>query len=402
MTIAIIWQRFLPYHRARIRRTAIFLQRHGIKLIAIEVATQDTTYGFPPENPEDTPPIQYHCCFPDANYHKLSANQIHDAVFDTLCRLQPNIVFAPATPFPEGMAAIRYGTDRNKKSVMMDDSWELTDQRGLLVRSIKRLIHRNVDAAFIPAESHKTYFAKMGFSDDRLLFGVDVVDNNYYSHNADEASKKAADFRGALRLPDDYFLFVGRVMPKKGLDTLLRAYDIYRSSVNGRKWDLVIVGMGGNFEEMQRTYASRPDIHFPGAQFGNDLCYHYALARALIVPSLSDQWGLVINEGMACGLPVIASTGCGATATLVHDGDNGWTFKPGDVNELARCMIEAHGAGKERLASMGARSKEIIAGWSTTLFAESVFKALNIPRREPAGIISNILTRLWKGHVRTY
>jgi glycosyltransferase involved in cell wall biosynthesis len=368
----------------------------------MEVATQDTSYGFPPENPEDESPIQYHCCFPDLNYHSLKPAKIHDAVFDALCKLGPDIVFAPATPFPEGMAAIHYRTECNKKAVMMDDAWELTDRRGFLIRMVKRMIHRNVDAVCIPAESHAPHYLKFGFSENRILLGLDVVDNDYYAENAEYALKNEKDIRQTLRMPEDYFLFVGRVMPKKGLDTLLQAYKIYRASVKGKKWDLLIVGMGGNLEELKKAYETYNDIQFHGAQFGQDLCYHYALARALVVPSLSDQWGLVINEGMACGLPVIASRGCGATATLVHDGDNGWTFGPGDVGELARCMIGAHGAGHDKLTSRGNRSREIIADWSTERFAEAVFEAIQIPRRQPAGLIANIVTRIWKGHVRTY
>ena len=402
MTIAIIWQRFLPYHRARIRRAALFLYRRGIKLIAMEVATQDTTYGFPPESPEDAPPIQYHCCFPDINYHSLKASKIHGTVLNALREFGPDVVFAPATPFPEGMAAIHYRTEYNKKVVMMDDSWELTDQRGFLIKAVKRMIHSNVDAVFIPAQSHAPYFLKAGFPENRVVFGVDVVDNDYYSKNAEYALKNEKNIRQARGMPENYFLFVGRVMPKKGLETLLQAYKIYRTSVKDNKWDLVIVGIGGNLEELKKAYAAHRDIQFPGAQFGSNLCHYYALARALVVPSLSDQWGLVINEGMACGLPVIASRGCGATATLVHDGDNGWTFGPGDADDLARCLIEAHGAGDEKLASMGRRSMAIIASWSTERFAKAVFDAAQIPRRQPAGLIANIVTRIWKGHVRTY
>jgi hypothetical protein len=86
----------------------------------------------------------------------------------------------------------------------------------------------------------------------------------------------------------------------------------------------------------------------------------------------------------------------------VHDEDNGWTFGPGNVDELAECMIWAHGAEQEKLAMMGRRSKEIIADWSTERFAKSVFEGINIPRRRPAGLVANIVTRIWKGHVRTY
>lgn len=400
--VAVIWQRFLPYHRARIHTTAYYLEERGIKLLAIEVATQDTSYGFPTEDMYDIPPVHYRCCFPGQNYHNLSARKVHNNVLQLLFELMPDIVFAPATPFPEGMAAIQYRTVMNKKVVMMDDVWALTEQKSIVARNTKRLIHRNVDAVFIPAESHKSYVTGMGFSEDRTLCGVDVVDNDYFSLISDEARRYAPDVRARLELPKNYFLFVGRLIAEKGIDTLISAYKIYCSSVKDNPWHLVIVGPGRNTEGIKKIRAESADIHFRGLQSGDGLCSHYALAHVLVVPSQAEQWGLVINEGMACSLPVIASKGCGATATLVHDSDNGWTFEPGDAEELAKCMIDAHNTGSEKLAAMGARSRVIIDKWSTTLFAESVFQAMNIPRRKPAGFISNLATHLWKGHVRTY
>jgi glycosyltransferase involved in cell wall biosynthesis len=159
------------------------------------------------------------------------------------------------------------------------------------------------------------------------------------------------------------------------------------------------VGDGDHFDHIQNLTENLPEDYFAGLKFGAELCHYYALARVLIVPSLSDPWGLAVNEGMASGLPVIVSKGCGAAKTLVREGENGWTFEPGDEEALTTLMIKASSLPPDALKEMGRKSQSIISEWSLDRFADGVLKAIEIPRRPPAGFISDTLTRLWKGRV---
>jgi glycosyltransferase involved in cell wall biosynthesis len=283
---------------------------------------------------------------------------------------------------------------------MMDDAWEYTDRRGPLTKGIKRLISKNIDAVFIPAPSHLPYYIKMGFRKERVVFGVYAVDNDYFSQMADQIRNDGTHLRALRNLPKNYFLFVGRFLPRKGLETLVKAYKDYRIKVKGESWGLVLVGTGSHFDTIQKLARGIPEILFVGPQFGDDLRHYYALSHALIVPSLIDQWGLVVNEGMASGLPVIVSRGCGSAKTLVQEGENGWTFEPGDDETLTKLMVQASSLSSDCLKEMGRKSQSIVSEWSLDRFADGVLKAIEIPRRPPAGIISNILTKLWKGRVR--
>jgi glycosyltransferase involved in cell wall biosynthesis len=399
MHISIIWQRFLPYHVSRIRHLWDRLDQLNQQLTAIEVASQDKTYQFP-ESKCFLRGFERICCFPETSYHHLKSNEINQRVFNLLMELKPDIVLAPATPFPEGMAAFNYRLASESRVVMMDDAWDNADNRGLLTREIKRLIHRNIDAVFIPASSHLPYFVKMGFSEDRILFGVDVVDNDYFLRKSEEARVNDKKSRASKKLPKNYFLFVGRFLPRKGLETLLKAYEDYCHRASQNPWNLVLVGDGENLENIRSLSRNIPGIVFVGPQFEENLCEYYALARVLIVPSIIDPWGLVVNEGMASGLPVIVSRGCGCAKTLVQEGENGWTFEPGDEEALTKLMIRASSLSSDTLKEMGRKSQAIISEWSLDRFADGVLRAIEIPRRPPAGPLSDILTKLWKGRVR--
>jgi L-malate glycosyltransferase len=394
--VVVIWQRFLFYHAARLRHLNERLSRLGYRLSAIEVASQDGSYGFAQV---EATGFAHHCCFPGSCYHDHKTDEIHGKVRALLASLQPDVVFAPATPFPEGMAADAHRLQSGCRRVMMDDAWEHTDRRGRCTRLMKRLIHRNVDAVFIPAPSHLAYYQGLGFPRERVLYGVDVVDNDYYQTAVDQARRRASGLRAEKSLPADFFLFVGRFLPRKGVETLLAAYASYRAGAEGKTWDLVLVGDGPHLEAIEALAAGIPGVHLAGVARGDDLCHYYALARALVVPSVLDPWGLVVNEGLAAALPVLVSSGCGAARTLVREGENGWTFAPQDSDCLAGLMERLSGLSEPALARMGERSREIAGDWSLDRFADGVVEAIALSRREDGGWLSNLATRLWKGRV---
>jgi len=130
------------------------------------------------------------------------------------------------------------------------------------------------------------------------------------------------------------------------------------------------------------------------------LCVYYSMASVFVCPSVSEPWGLVINEALASGLPVLVSTGCGAARSLVKDGNNGWTFPPGNEDALASLMLRISALLPGELQEMGDRSRNIIGNWSLDRFADGALSALTLPKHQPAGPISDALTFLWKGHVR--
>lgn len=397
MHLAVIWQRFLPYHVARIKYLQHQCEKKGWRVTAIEVASQDATYGFD-ESRELVHEKEKVCCFPGTSYHDHLAHKINRKVFEELAIAKPEIVFAPATPFPEGMAAIHYRMQAGCKVIMMDDAWEVSDRKQGLTRIIKTYIHKNIDGVFVPFPSHLQYFERMGFPKERIFFGVDVVDNNAFITGATRAKVNSIKLRAALKLPEKYFLFVGRFLMRKGLDTLISAFRQYRQQHHDLPWDLVLVGDGPFYDNIQIMAKGIEGIKFVGQQQGEILQSYYGLANALIVPSEIDPWGLVVNEGMASGLPVIVSSGCGASA-LIDEGKNGWCFDPGNTNLLVQQMRQLTSMSESDQKEMGARSMETINDLSLDRFVDSVFEAVKVSRRENAGVISYMLSKLWKGKV---
>src|SRR5207249_1585599 len=130
--------------------------------------------------------------------------------------------------------------------------------------------------------------------------------------------------RAKLQPPKRYFLYVGRLVAAKGVFELLDAYAKLEPGLRA-EWGLVVVGDGAARQQLvQRAANIRPSaIRFSGFVQKDDLAAFYALADALIFPTRSDTWGFVVNEAMACGLPVVATPVAGCVADLVEDGWNG-------------------------------------------------------------------------------
>ena len=398
--VMIMWTTFLPYHVARIAHLKKRLDQIGYRLIAVEVASNDALYPF--SDGSSAALIDYVSCFTKTSYRSLKARQIYDRVYSLLDHLKPDIIFAPATPFPSGMAAAKYRLENNSRSILMDDAWEHSDRRGELVRWVKKYIHKNIDGAFIPAPSHVSYFKRMGFERERMVFGVDVVDNAYFAARAAAARAKGDLLRARLGLPRSYFLFVGRMLRVKGISTLLHAYQKYARNSSPNEWGLVCVGEGEEMMKLEDAARDLPALKVVGIKTGEELCEYYGLASALIMPSDTETWGLVVNEAMASGLPVIVSRGCGCASTLVAEGTNGWSFEAGNATMLAEWMERLSALPAAEACAMGEESCRRINGWSLDTFADGVIEALYIPRREKANIIANALTNYWTGRISLY
>jgi len=181
--------------------------------------------------------------------------------------------------------------------------------------------------------------------------------------------------RARHRLPSRYFLYVGRLVRDKGVFELLDAYARLETGLRSNV-GLVFAGSGSDHRELvQRSAKIMPGIiQFLGFVHREELPEIYALAEGLIFPTHSDPWGLVVNEAMACGLPVIVTSVAGCTLDLVQDGWNGFVVPPRDASALARATASL-AENPELRMEMGNRSRERIEAYSPAAWAQGILEA---------------------------
>src|ERR1035441_6959071 len=139
-------------------------------------------------------------------------------------------------------------------------------------------------------------------------------------------------------------------------------------------WSLVLLG-DGPLRSALNSQLSTLNLHshvlLPGFKQYPDLPVYYGLASAFIHASTTEQWGLVVNEAMASGLPVLVSNRCGCATDLVQAGVNGFTFDPYNEQEMAALMLKVS-AFNFPLSDFGSQSQRIISKWGVARFAAGV------------------------------
>lgn len=270
---------------------------------------------------------------------------------------------------------------------------------------IKSQIVSEYDAALVAGTPQKTYHRSLGMPEEYIITGSNVVDNSFFERASVAADNRIVtdpntDLPGLLSSPRP-FIAVSRLISRKNIDTLIRAYATYRSR-SPRARDLVIIG-DGPIQDSLRDLTNElavEGVFFAGKRPIDEVAKYYAHAAALVHPALRDQWGLVVNEAMAAGLPVLVSNRAGCAQDLVKQGENGFTFDPSDTDQLAQLM---HRFSTEQvdLKAMGKRSQEIISDWTPERFAERLFAAIekglertDRPFRPTARLILWLLRRL--------
>ena len=232
------------------------------------------------------------------------------------------------------------------------------------VELLKAYFLRKCDAFVVPGKASFEYLKMLGAATKGILTAPNAVDNRLFATQAANARVHSNEFRQKLKLPSRFILFVGRLVPEKGVFDLLDAYAKLKSGVQSEV-GLVFAGDGVSRRELERRakQISPGVVCFPGFAQREDLAGFYALADVLVLPTHSDPWGLVVNEAMACGLPIIVSNVAGCSADLVEEGWNGHIVPPRDVEKLSSA-IDSIVLQRELRLRMGEHSLERIQMYS--------------------------------------
>jgi glycosyltransferase involved in cell wall biosynthesis len=167
------------------------------------------------------------------------------------------------------------------------------------------------------------------------------------------------------------FVYVGRYVERKGLDTLVAAYRLYRREV-AEPWRLVCCGQG----PLASLLATQPGVEDRGFVQPDELPGLLADMGAFILPSRFEAWGVALAEAGAAGLPLIASRAVGAAPELLRDRFNGRLFDSGDPDSLAECMLWLHNTGPA-CAELGSRSQMLAEPFRAELWAARVTHQLS-------------------------
>lgn len=292
-----------------------------------------------------------------------------------LAALDPECVIVDGYVHASCWAGLLWARARRRKAVLWSCSTVYDHPRALHTEVVKSAFVRACDAYHVYCERSKSYLVGLGAPERAVAIVGNCTDGDFYRDETRRWRAQRDSVRRELGLAERNFLFIGRLHPEKNVFKMLEAYGGLDGSVR-RRWGLVLVGDGPQREEVARVAARIPGVVLAGPRRPDEIPRFMAVSDALVLPSVTDRWGLVVNEAMAAGMPVFVSRHCGCWPELVREGVNGFTFDPHEPAHLRALLASA--AGEELdLEALGAASQRLIAGYTPRSTAEKIARALS-------------------------
>jgi glycosyltransferase involved in cell wall biosynthesis len=390
--IAILFDNFGPYHVARLAAASRVCQ-----LLAIQVHERSGEYEWLPVS---LPSTLSSITIGSSGGGRITRRDSISKLWRALANFSPDALFIPGWSNRHSLAALDWCVRNETPAVLMSESTNIDRPRYRLKEWLKSSIVSMCSAALVGGSPQAQYVTALGMPADRVFLGYDVVDNDYFKNQTELVRTRRRQFRAEFALPEHYFLASARFVKSKNLSYLIREYAIYHAFANTacnsrRPWALVLLGDGPErrlLEEQISQLHLDDSILLPGFKQYAELPVYYGLASAFIHASTSEPWGLVVNEAMASGLPVLVSERCGCAAELVWPGCNGFTFDPGKLGQLSKLMIRLSSCDEER-TRLGQGSTSAISRWGLERFSRG------LQRSSRSAIVQGSCKAGWRSRV---
>ncbi len=243
----------------------------------------------------------------------------------------------------------------------------------------RRLAARCIGSVCCNGSLSRDYTQELGVPADRITTGFMVADSEQLARRVAAVTRNQRDeLRSTLAVGRRCFLYVGQLIRRKGIFQLLSAWKMFEASHHDSA-TLVLVGDGPEREKCLKLIATfgLRQVRVVGAVDYDQIAPYYAAADVVVMPTLEDNWSLVVPEAMACGLPVLCSKYNGGWPELVHGGVNGWVFDPADRADLIGALAKTM-QNEDRLSAMGHRSMEIAADFTPQTAAQAILSACHL------------------------
>ena len=408
--LGILWAQYGPYHFARV--SALKRQADlegGVMVHAMELGSQSVGYAWTRNES-----IQLATICPGGVAEHLSFWNVFLRARRMYRRLQLDVCILPSYAPKQSLAAFLAAKTLGIPTVMMNESHAGTARATGAAAWVKRQLVRAFDSGLVGGQPQKRYFTSLGMPSEKIFTGYDAVDNDYFSTRSDTIRAEATSWRERYSLPQRYFLSLGRFVAKKNLGTLIEAYGQWRGGNPPEPVHLVMVGSGEEEHllrmqcqkhhlpvydhdskespsQSKAQFNGQPGVHFYGFRQIEENPVFYALAEAFVLPSSWEEWGLVVNEAMACGLPVVVSEVVGCVEDLLPESNdydlnirpdnsvkgarsNGFVFPPDSAQRLGQ-ILAGLAAEPEMGRAMGRVGRQIVERVSCEVFARNALAA---------------------------
>ncbi len=333
-----------PYHNARFKDLA-----KSVNLTVVEILPESKEYDWDNIKEEKIYKIIQIKEHKDGIEQK--GKQLLNNITEIISTANPQLIINTGWANRSYLAVVYLAKQKKIPVITVSDSTYDDVPRSKYKEKLKQPIINAFDG-FIAAGSRSTLYLKTHAVQSPIKTPWDVVDNDYFAQTTDFNKKEI--IKKKYQLPDNYLLCVSRYIPKKNHKNLISAYQQAKKEFNIQA-KLVFIGCGPLkkeiIQQIQDAQLENDILLFDFIQY-DEIPYFYKGSKAVLLCSNSDQWGLVINEALACSKAVLVTNKCGCADDLVEDGKNGWIVNS-DVDSLKQGLQKIEETNSDQLNKMG-------------------------------------------------
>jgi glycosyltransferase involved in cell wall biosynthesis len=245
--------------------------------------------------------------------------------------------------------------------------------RGRVREVLRRWILDRIDAVVVSGESGARYIAALGFPDE-AIFRMPL-----YAARTDAPRPPP---RNRTQREQRRLLYVGQLVSRKGIDGFLDVLARWAGERPQQEVEFWIVGDGPARTALEaRRLPSNVRLRFCGNVAYDDLNDYYARTGLLVFPTLADDWGVVVNEALAMGMPVLGSVRSQAVADVVREGHTGWRFRPESPEEMLAALDRAFSTPTVALERMRGECLEQARRFAPEIVVEQMLAAIAFATR---------------------
>ena len=254
-----------------------------------------------------------------------------------------------------------------------------------LKRKFIKFVGRWIDAIHYNGILCHDFLRQLGYPEYKLKPGNMTVNVDHLSEACrNVTSQEQTALRTSLNIGQDdlLFLFIGRLIPLKGLKEFLHGWQAWCTKQPNACVKFLLVGEGSQENELKTMCQERglSNVIFAGASKYEDIPKYLSISNIFVIPTVDDNWSLVVPEAMSCGKPILSSCYNGCWPELVHQGENGWVFDPLDVNDIQQTLEEAF-ARRDEWPRLGECSKQLIKLFSPKEIVSSIYRTCREPKK---------------------
>ncbi len=365
MTRSVLLTNFVPPYRVSLYREMSHLLGHMTILVSSQM---ESNRSWEPEW-EDldvivqrTVTLRARSGHPHGFEEELHVHLPWDTI-PLLLKLAPDILISSEFGLRSAQAVI-YAVIRRRTLVLWATVSEISEAgRGWMRRALRKVLLKRARLVVVNGESGARYIRSFGVPDEHIIIAP-------YTSHMKTVIKGAARHDEIMRL-----LYVGQLIPRKGIAEMAGALSDVSTRNPDLEIELVVVGEGEESHLLRALSLSQVSVQFKGHVDYEELSHIYAHCDIFVFPTLADEWGLVVNEALSAGLPVLGSEYSQAVEELV-DGSNGWRFRPDDLDDFTTTLERALRTERTRLYEMGRNAQRKMQDVNPRAVADRIATAI--------------------------